>query len=63
MSKEKIYALYKGDSFIAMGTKKELADYLGVTIRTISFYSTPTYQKRYNYKGWVVIRIEDDTDG
>ena len=63
MKKEKIYALYKGDVFIAMGTKKELAKYIGVSVRTIEFYATPTYQKRYNYKGWVVIRIEDDTDG
>ena len=59
MKKEKIYALYKGDSFIAMGTKKELADYLGVTVRTISFYSTPTHKRR-NKNGYRVYRIEDD---
>ena len=30
MSREKIYALYKGDTFIDLGTKKYLADKLGV---------------------------------
>lgn len=42
----KIYALYKGDNYITDGTKKELADYLGVKIRTISFYMSPTYANR-----------------
>ena len=60
MRKEILYALYKGDEFITIGTKKQLAEYLGVAVRTIGFYSTPTYQKRNNYKGWIVIRIEDD---
>ena len=60
MRKEILYALYHGDDFITIGTKKYLADYLGVSIRTIGFYATPTYQKRNNYKGWIVIRIEDD---
>ena len=61
MSKENFYALYKGDEILAIGTKKELALYLGVKERTIHFYSTPTYRKR-NKGGnsYIVIRIKDD---
>lgn len=63
MSKINYYALYKGDEIKAIGTKKELADYLNVSIRTIEFYSRPTYQKR-DKKGnrLLVIRIEEDKD-
>lgn len=55
----KMYALYHGDNILTIGTKKELADYLGVSERTIYFYSTPTYKKRVK-KGYLVIRIEED---
>lgn len=48
MNKEKIYALYRGEKFIAIGTKKELAELLGVKVETISFYATPAYKKRTN---------------
>ena len=54
-----IYALYKGDEFIDMGTKDYLAKLLNVKVRTILFYSTPTYLKRNNGNGWVVIKVED----
>jgi hypothetical protein len=45
----KIYALYKGDQFLIVGTKKELADYLKVKEKTISFYSSEVWKKRRNY--------------
>lgn len=57
---KKTFALYRGDQFIDLGTIEYLANLLGVKERTIKFYSTPTYQKRNNYQGYVVIRIEDD---
>lgn len=57
---KKIFALYRGDRFIDMGSKQYLAELLGVTVRTITFYCSPTYQKRNNYKGYVVIRVEED---
>ena len=43
---KRIYALYKGDNYLTDGTKKELAEYLKVKIRTIEFYLSPTYAKR-----------------
>ena len=44
--KKRIYSLYKGEEWIKDGTRKELAEYLGVKERTITFYGTPTYAKR-----------------
>lgn len=46
MSKEKVYALYKGEELLEIGTKKELAERFGVKVKTISFYNTPAYTKR-----------------
>ena len=46
MNKEKVYALYKGDDLLEIGTKKELAEKFGVKAKTIAFYNTPAYQKR-----------------
>lgn len=54
-----IYALYHGDKFIDMGSKYYLAELLGVKVKTILFYSSPTYLKRNNGNGWVVVKVED----
>lgn len=54
-----MYALYKGDNILTIGSIRELALYLGVTERTIRFYSTPTYKKRTK-EGYLVIKIEED---
>lgn len=51
----RIYALYKGDEFLIAGTKQELADYLGVKIRTIDFYMSKTYEERTNGNSYKVI--------
>lgn len=42
----KIYALYKGENILAMGTMIQIANKMGVKLRTIQFYKTPTYKKR-----------------
>lgn len=55
-----MYALYHGDKFIDLGTREYLAELLKVKPKTISFYSTPTWKKRTNGNGWIVIRIEDN---
>ncbi|AZF89035.1 host nuclease inhibitor [Streptococcus phage CHPC875] len=44
----KEYALYKGEELLAMGTKREIAEKLGVSVNTITFYGTPSYAKRTN---------------
>ena len=48
MNKEKIYALYRGEKFLGIGTKKELAELLNVKVETISFYGKPAHKKRTN---------------
>lgn len=48
MHKPKIYALYKGNELLEIGTKKELAEKFGVKTETIGYYSTPAYQQRTN---------------
>ena len=61
MKKPICYALYKGDTFIDLGTKEYLANLINVDPKTIVFYMSPTYRKR-NKKGnnYIVIRIEED---
>lgn len=39
----KEYALYKGDELLAMGTKREIAEQLGVSPSTVGYYGTPVY--------------------
>ena len=54
------YALYKGDEFIDLGSKRKLAARLGVKVETITFYMSATHRKRC--KGgnqYIVIRLED----
>lgn len=42
----KEYAVYKGDTLLAMGTREECAKQLGVLPDTVTFYGTPTYKNR-----------------
>lgn len=56
----KVYAIYSGDKFLALGTLDELAAYLGVKRKTIQFYMQPVYKKRRKDKEfYVVIEVED----
>ena len=54
----KEYALYRGDEFLKIGTLEELANYLKVERRTILFYASPTYLKRTNGNGYVVVKLD-----
>lgn len=54
------YALYHGDKFIDLGTKKYLANLIGVKEKTISYYASKIWLKRTGYRGYIVIRIEDE---
>ncbi len=63
---KKIYALYKGDNLLIMGTIDEIAKSQNVKKETILFYGTNTYLKRHensrsgNYK--VLVRLDDDNE-
>ena len=41
-----VYALYKDDDYIAMGTYSELATLTGLTIESMRFYGTKAYHNR-----------------
>ena len=65
MSKVKEYALYKGDTFIDLGTIKELAKKLGVNERTVQYYVTPSHLKRCqkhdeNGNYLIVIKLDEE---
>lgn len=42
----KVYAMYKGDECLGVGTLIQLAKQLNVQYSTMKFYLTPTYKKR-----------------
>ncbi|AUN43429.1 host nuclease inhibitor [Streptococcus phage vB_SthS_VA460] len=46
----KEYALYKGEEIIGMGTKREIAEQLGISVRSVTFYGTQSYAKRTSEK-------------
>ena len=45
--KKQEYALYKGDEFIDLGTIQEIAKREGVKPKTILYYKTPAYKKKF----------------
>ena len=57
--KKRIYALYKGDEWITDGIKEELASYLGVKVKTIIFYTTPTWKRRRKENSYMVVALDD----
>ncbi|HWL13681.1 MAG TPA: hypothetical protein VNQ57_11875 [Ureibacillus sp.] len=56
----RIYALYRGDEYLADGTQEELAQYLGVKRKTIQYYLTPSWLKRSSEKALRVIAFDDE---
>lgn len=46
----KEYALYKGDELLATGTKREIAEKLGISVHAVTYYGTPNYAKRTSEK-------------
>ena len=53
------YAMYRGDQFLAIGTKEELCKFKGIDINTFSFLQSPSYRKRIQHydKTIFIIRI------
>lgn len=64
MARQKIFALYKGDEFIDVGTVKELAKKRNVKPESIRYLSTPAYERkianRKNSKALIAIKMEDE---
>ena len=60
--KPSIFALYKGDRFIDVGTIPEMAARHNVKAKTLHFYATRIHRKRVSEKGIIVVRLEEDDD-
>lgn len=50
MQMRKIFAVYRGDEFIDVGTREELASRLNLMLPTLMFKATPTYHRRTTYE-------------
>ena len=59
--KIKEYALYKGDTFIDLGTTKYLSEKYEIKEQTIRKYSCASYRTR-SKEPLICIRLEDDED-
>lgn len=55
----KVYALYKKETCLAIGTIPEIADKLGLKKNTIKFYGSPTYKRRGKENRKILIKLED----
>ncbi len=59
---EKIYAIYKGDQFIDVGTMKEMSKRLHKSVKTLHYYASKAYRRRSDPKGnnhYIVIKVEE----
>lgn len=49
------YTLTKGERVVVLGSKKEVAEYLGMTVANVSNYTCKYFKGKKKFKGW---RIE-----
>ena len=55
-----IYAMYKGDDLLVMGTLEEMADHQNTTIDNVRFMAYPSYHKRSSGRNRkLVFKLED----
>lgn len=57
MKQRKTYALYNGDTFIDLGSRKYIAELLGVKESTVEFYTSPVWRRRHKHDGEGIIVI------
>ena len=57
-----IYALYKGEELLIIGTIKEITKHQNVKEKTVRFYQCPAHEKSHigNYKVLVKLEVEDE---
>lgn len=56
---KQVYALYRGDEFIDVGSAAELAERHGIKPETIRWMSTPSYHKRGSAEKLMAYKIEE----
>lgn len=58
---ENIYALYRGDEFVALGTLREISEQTGHTIQMLYKFKAPSYLKRQTCGNRLeLVKVEDD---
>lgn len=57
----KEYILFKGEEILGVGTLQELAEQLGIKLRTLMCYKTPSHMKRTK-NGRKLILLEGDAE-
>lgn len=60
----KVYALYKGEKMLSMGTIFQIAQDLNVQIRTVKYYGTDAYKRKLakrkkSNNSKILIEVED----
>ena len=57
-----IYAMYKGEKLLSIGTAKEICKEMNISIKTFHYYRTKPYKKRLESRkcknARVIVRIE-----
>lgn len=56
----RLYVLYRGDEVVDIGTRRQLAERLGVTEKTITGYGSPAYLRRVEDKDGVTRAVRVD---
>lgn len=60
MTDKTVYAVYKGDKFLDLGTAEELAKRFKVKKETVWFWNSPVNKRRAKKKRKIAIKIEED---
>lgn len=59
-----VYALYKGEKCLSIGTSKEICKEMNISIKTFQYYRTKAYKERIqnrNAKDYrVIVRIDKE---
>lgn len=53
----KVYAVYKGEDILTIGTVEEIAKILGIKPESVLFYNSNTYKKRTSENARRLIEI------
>ncbi len=54
----KTYALYHGDKFIDLGSRKYIASIMGVSEKTVEWYLSPAWRRRHKNENTGIIIIK-----
>lgn len=61
-----VYAMYKGEECLAIGTTKEICKSMNISIKTFQYYRSKQYRERLENRRELnarrIIRIDKDSD-